>query len=258
VLDFSNITTDKPYKPLTKGFRRKKGRNNQGRITCRHKGGGHKRLYRIIDFLRRDKQNIEAKVLTIEYDPNRSANISLVCYKDGEYRYIITPENLKIGDKIVAGENAPISVGNALPLKNIPTGVEIHNIELRPGKGAQLVRSAGSSAIIVGKENNYCQVKLPSGEIRLIHKECYATIGRVSNIDNENVVIGKAGRNRWLGIRPTVRGVAMNPVDHPHGGGEGKQKGYKTTVSFSNVPTKGYKTRHKRNPSDKFIIKRRK
>jgi large subunit ribosomal protein L2 len=182
----------------------------------------------------------------------------VVWYKDGEYRYIITPENLKIGDKIVAGENAPISVGNALPLKNIPTGVEIHNIELRPGKGAQLVRSAGSSAIIVGKENNYCQVKLPSGEIRLIHKECYATIGRVSNIDNENVVIGKAGRNRWLGIRPTVRGVAMNPVDHPHGGGEGKQKGYKTTVSFSNVPTKGYKTRHKRNPSDKFIIKRRK
>ncbi len=257
VLNFSDITTDEPYKPLTTGFHRKKGRGHKGRITCRHKGGGHKRLYRIIDF-KRDKRDIEAKVLTIEYDPNRTARIALVCYKDGEHRYIIAPHQLKVGDKIIAGENVPISTGNALPLKNIPTGIDIHNIELKIGKGGQLVRSAGSAAQIVAKEGNYCQVKLPSGEIRMIHKECYATIGRVSNIDNENVIIGKAGRARWLGIRPTVRGVAMNPVDHPHGGGEGKQKGYKQAVSPTGVPAKGYKTRHKRNPSDKFIVKRRK
>jgi len=257
VADFKEITAEEPFKPLTKGFHRKKGRNVQGRITCRHKGGGHKRLYRIIDF-KRDKKDIEAKVVSIEYDPNRSGRIALVLYKDGEYRYILAPDQLKVGDKIISGENVPIAIGNALPLKNIPTGIEIHNIELRPGQGGKIVRSAGSSAQILAKEGDYCHIKLPSGEIRMIHKECYATIGRVSNVDNENIVIGKAGRSRWLGIRPTVRGVAMNPVDHPHGGGEGKQKGYKTTVSFSNVPTKGYKTRKKRNPTDKFIIKRRK
>ncbi len=257
VSDFSEVTTDKPYKPLTIGIHRKKGRGYKGRITVRHKGGGHKRLYRIIDF-KRDKKDIEAKVVSIEYDPNRSAYISLVSYADGEYRYIIAPHSIKVGDKIIASENAAINIGNSLPLKNIPSGIDIHNIELKKGKGGQIVRSAGSAAQIVAKEGNYYNVKLPSGEIRMINKECYATIGRVSNIGNENIVLGKAGRARWMGIRPTVRGVAMNPVDHPHGGGEGKSKGYKRPTSPTNVPAKGYRTRHKRNISDKFIVKRRK
>ncbi len=256
-IDYSELTTDEPYKPLTKGFHRKKGRGYKGRITVRHKGGGHKRLYRIIDF-KRDKRGIEAVVETIEYDPNRTAFISRVVYKDGERRYILAPYGIKVGDTIIADEKAPVKVGNALPLKNIPTGVDIHNIELKPGKGGQLVRAAGSAAQILAKEGKYCQVRLPSGEIRLIHRECYATVGRVSNIDNENITVGKAGRARWMGIRPTVRGVAMNPVDHPHGGGEGKQKGYKTPVTPWGQPCKGYKTRKKRNPSDKFIIRRRK
>ena len=257
VSDFNELTTSKPYKPLTVGSKRKAGRNFQGRITVRHRGGGHKRLYRIIDF-KRNKKDIEGKVLTVEYDPNRSAYISLIQYKDGEKRYILAPASIKVGDVVVAGEKSPIKVGNCLPLKNIPIGIDIHNIELKIKKGGQLARSAGSSAQINAKEGAYCQVTLPSGESRLIHKECYATIGRLSNIDNMNIVIGKAGRRRWMGFRPTVRGVAMNPVDHPHGGGEGRSKGYKQPVSPTGVPAKGYKTRKKRNPSDKFIIRRRK
>ncbi len=256
VSDFKEITTDKPYKPLTSGLAKKSGRNSKGRITVRHRGGGHKRLYRTIDF-KRDKKDIEAKILTIEYDPNRSCYISLVVYKDGEKRYVLAPHGIKVGDKIKAGEKAAVKIGNALPLKKIPGGIEIHNIELKIKKGGQLVRSAGSSAKIVAKEGDYCQLKLPSSEIRMVHKECYATIGRLSNVDNENIVIGKAGRKRWLGIRPTVRGVAMNPVDHPHGGGEGRSKGYKQPESPTGVPAKGYKTRKKGKSSNKFIVKRR-
>ncbi len=257
VSDFAEITVKEPYKPLTVGMKKRAGRNSQGRITVRRRGGGHKRLYRIIDF-KRDKKDIEAKVLTVEYDPNRSTYISLVVYKDGEKRYILTPHSLKKGDTITSGIKAPVKIGNCLLLKNIPAGIEIHNIELKIGKGGQLARSAGSSARIVAKEGDYCQVKLPSGEIRMVHNECMATIGRLSNIDNMNIVIGKAGRSRWLGRRPKVRGVAMNPVDHPHGGGEGRSKGYKQPESPTGVPAKGFKTRKKRKPSDKFIIKRRK
>ncbi|MDD5066536.1 MAG: 50S ribosomal protein L2 [bacterium] len=256
VNDFKELTTDEPYKALTTGKRKQGGRNSEGRITCRHKGGGHRKLFRIIDF-RRDKKNVEGRVLTIEYDPNRTSYISLILYKDGERRYILAPHDLKKGDMIVSGENVPIKVGNCLPLKGIPLQVDIHNIELKASKGGQIVRSAGSSAQIVAKEGDYYQVKLPSGEIRLVNKECYATIGRVSNIENENIVIGKAGRSRWKGIRPTVRGMTMNPVDHPHGGGEGRSKGYKQPQTPWAMPTKGYKTRHKRNRSDRFIIKRR-
>lgn len=257
VSDFAEITTDKPYKPLAVGSKKRSGRNFQGRITVRHRGGGHKRLYRMID-LKRDKKDMEARVLTIEYDPNRSAYISLVLYKDGERRYILSPHSLKTGDSIAAGERVAVQVGNCLPLKNIPVGIDIHNVELKIKKGGQLARSAGAAAKITAKEGDYCQVTLPSGESRLIHKECYATIGRLSNIDNMNIVMGKAGRRRWLGFRPTVRGVAMNPVDHPHGGGEGRSKGYKQPQSPTGVPAKGYKTRKKRKPSDRFIIKRRK
>ncbi|MBN1897653.1 MAG: 50S ribosomal protein L2 [Spirochaetes bacterium] len=257
VSDFNEITVTEPFKPLTTGFHRKKGRSSQGRITSRRRGGGHKRLYRIIDF-KRDKKDIEGKVITIEYDPNRSARIALVCYRDGEYRYILSPQGLTVGSLIMSSEKAPINVGNTLPLKKIPTGMEIHNIELKKGKGGQIVRAAGSSAMIVSKEGKYCHVKLPSNEIRMISKDCVATIGKVSNVDNENIIMGKAGRKRWLGKRPKVRGVAMNPVDHPHGGGEGKSKGYKQPTSPQGVPAKGYKTRHKRKSSDKFIIKRRK
>ena len=251
------VSDVKPLKRLTKGKKRISGRNGLGQISVRRRGGGHKRLYRIIDF-KRDKKDIEAKVLTVEYDPNRSTYISLVVYKDGEKRYILTPHSLKKDDTVISGINAPVKIGNCLPLKNIPAGIEIHNIELKIGKGGQLVRSAGSSAQIVAKEGDYCQVKLPSGEIRMVHNECRATIGRLSNIDNMNIVIGKAGRSRWLGRRPKVRGVAMNPVDHPHGGGEGRSKGYKQPESPTGVPAKGFKTRKKRKPSDKFIIKRRK
>ncbi len=256
VSDFVEITTDNPYKPLTKGLSKKAGRNSQGRITVRHRGGGHKRLYRIIDF-KRDKYDIEGKVLTVEYDPNRSCYISLISYLDGEKRYILAPYGIKVGDKIAAGPKAPVKIGNAIPLKRVPNGMDIHNIELKIKKGGQMVRSAGASAQVVAKEGAYCQVKLPSGEIRMIHKECFATIGRLSNIENENIVIGKAGRKRWLGHRPKVRGVAMNPVDHPHGGGEGRSKGYKQPESPTGIPAKGFKTRKKGKPSDKFIVKRR-
>jgi len=255
VSDFSEITKTEPEKSLTVGFVRGTGRNNQGRITCRHKGGGHKRRYRIIDF-KRDKIGVPAKVAAIEYDPNRSARIALLVYADGEKRYIIWPDGLKVGDTVVSGPDAEIKVGNALPLRNIPVGTIIHNIELKPGKGGQLARSAGSFAQVMGKVGDYAQIRLPSGELRLIHLDCMATVGQVGNLDHENIVIGKAGRSRWLGIRPTVRGTAMNPVDHPHGGGEGRTFG-KHPVTPWGQPTKGYKTRRSKKYSDKFIIKRR-
>ena len=255
VSDFSEITKTEPEKSLTVGFVRGTGRNNQGRITCRHKGGGHKRRYRIIDF-RRDKIGVPARVAAIEYDPNRSARIALLVYADGEKRYIIWPDGLKVGDTVVAGPDAEIKVGNALPLRNIPVGTIVHNVELKPGKGGQLARAAGSFAQIMGKVGDYAQLRLPSGELRLVHLDCMATIGQVGNLDHENIVLGKAGRSRWLGIRPTVRGTAMNPVDHPHGGGEGRTFG-KHPVTPWGQPTKGYKTRRSKKYSDKFIIKRR-
>jgi large subunit ribosomal protein L2 len=255
VSDFSEITKTEPEKSLTVGFVRGTGRNNQGRITCRHKGGGHKRRYRIIDF-RRNKIGIPAKVAAIEYDPNRSARIALLVYADGEKRYILWPDGLKVGDTVVAGPDAEIKVGNALPLRNIPVGTIVHNVELKPGKGGQLARSAGSFAQLMGKVGDYAQLRLPSGELRLVHLDCMATVGQVGNLDHENIVIGKAGRSRWLGIRPTVRGTAMNPVDHPHGGGEGRTFG-KHPVTPWGQPTKGYKTRRAKKYSDKFIIKRR-
>jgi large subunit ribosomal protein L2 len=255
-LDFSDLTKGaKPEKSLTKGKDFKAGRDANGRISVRHKGGRHKRLYREIDF-RRDKIGIPGKVSSIEYDPNRSSNIALIFYKDGEKRYIIAPRELKAGTTIVSGPDAPIEVGNALPLENIPLGFTVYNIELTIGKGGQLVRSAGTGALIAAKEGDYVTIKLPSGEVRMIHKKCYATIGSVGNEDHMNTVIGKAGRKRWKGIRPTVRGAAMNPVDHPHGGGEGKSKG-KHPVTPWGQPTKGYKTRKKHKPSSRFIVSRR-
>lgn len=256
VLSFDEVTTDKPHKPLSSGKKQYAGRGYKGRISVRRRGGGHKRRYRIIDF-KRDKYGIEGKVATIEYDPNRSANIALIVYRDGEKRYIIAPDTLKVGDIIVSGENAEIKVGNSLPLKKIPPGTSIHNIELTRGRGGQLGRSAGSAAQITAKEGNYCLIKLPSGEIRKIHRDCYATIGEVGNKDSSNISLGKAGRNRWLNKRPKVRGVAMNPVDHPLGGGEGKSSGGRHPVSPTGMPTKGYKTRKKNKYSNKMIIKRR-
>ena len=253
--DFEEITKTEPEKSLLAPKKQKAGRNNQGRITVRHRGGGHKRRYRIIDF-KRDKWGVPAKVAAIEYDPNRSARIALLHYADGEKRYIIWPEGLKVGDTVVAGPDAEIKVGNALPLENIPVGTFVHNIELTPGKGGQLARAAGMSAQILGRQDDYVQLRLPSGEIRLVHKRCMATIGTVGLAEHELVKLGKAGRKRWLGIRPTVRGTAMNPVDHPHGGGEGKTFG-KHPVSPWGLPTKGYKTRRGKKYSDKFIIKRR-
>ncbi len=253
---FEEITKKEPEKKLITPLKKTGGRNNAGRITSRHRGGGHKRFYRIIDF-KRNKIGIPAKVAAIEYDPNRSARIALLHYIDGEKRYILAPLGLKVGDTVVAGPEADIKVGNCLPLRNIPLGTDIHNIELKKGRGGQLVRSAGNSAQIMAKEGDYAQVKLPSGEIRLIHLDCSATIGTVGNVEHENISIGKAGRSRWLGRRPRVRGVAMNPVDHPMGGGEGKTSGGRHPVSPWGMPTKGYKTRKKK-PSDKLIIKRRK
>ncbi len=255
VQDFDEITARTPYKPLTEPLFKSGGRNNQGEITTWWRGGGHKRSYRIIDF-KRDKRDIPAKVSTIEYDPNRSARIALVTYADGEKRYILQPVGVKVGDTIVAGENADILPGNALPLKNIPLGTLVHNVELRPGKGGQIARSAGSAVQVVAKEGEYATVKLPSGELRLIAHECLATIGQMGNVDHENVSIGKAGRTRWLGRRSHVRGVAMNPVDHPLGGGEGKTSGGRHPVSPWGMPTKGYKTR-RRKDTDRFILQRR-
>jgi large subunit ribosomal protein L2 len=255
VASFEEITTDSPYKPLTVALRGKGGRNSTGRITMRRRGGGHKRRLRIIDF-KRDKYDMPAVVLTIEYDPNRSARIALVEYQDGEKRYIICPAGLSVGDTIVSGESTDIKIGNCTMLRRIPSSTQVHNIELTKGKGGQIVRSAGSSAQIMAKEDIYAHVKLPSGEIRLIDIDCYATIGQISNIEHEGISLGKAGRSRWLGRRPKVRGVAMNPIDHPHGGGEGKSSGGRHPSTPWGKPTKGYKTRKKKKSSNKFIIKR--
>lgn len=257
VLVKEEITEDKPFKPLTKGKTGDSGRGFKGQITVRRRGGGHKRKLRLIDF-KRNKYGIPGKVVSIEYDPNRSANIALISYIDGDKRYIIAPESLKVNDKIESGESVDIKTGNALPLKNIPLGSNIYNIELHRGKGGQLVRSAGTAAVLAAKEGDYCLVKLPSGEIRKIHKECYSTIGSVGNKDYINQTIGKAGRSRWMNKRPKVRGVAMNPVDHPLGGGEGKSSGGRHPVSPTGIPSKGYKTRKKHKYSDTYIIKRRK
>lgn len=257
VLSFEEITAVDPEKSLVEPLKKRGGRNNQGKMTVRHQGGGHKRLYRMIDF-KRNKDNIPAKVATIEYDPNRTANIALLHYVDGEKRYILAPNGLKVGDKVMSGENADIKVGNALPIKNIPVGTVIHNIEMKPGKGAQLVRSAGVAAQLMAKEGDYGQVRLPSGEVRLVRLVCKATIGQVGNHDHENVVIGKAGRKRWMGIRPANRGVVMNPNDHPHGGGEGRSPvGRKHPVTPWGKPAMGHKTRKKKNPNDRYIVKRR-
>jgi large subunit ribosomal protein L2 len=256
VQTFDEITTVRPYRPLTEPLKKSGGRNNRGEITVWWRGGGHKRAYRVIDF-KRDKANVPAKVTTIEYDPNRSARISLLSYADGEKRYILHPLGLSVGDTIVSAERADILPGNAMPLRNIPLGTQVHNVELRPGKGGQLSRSAGSSVQVVAKEGKYVSVKLPSGETRLLLPQCRATIGEVGNSDHGNVSIGKAGRNRWLGRRPHVRGNAMNPVDHPLGGGEGHAAGGRHPVSPWGVPAKGFKTRHKK-PSDRFILQRKK
>ncbi len=254
-LNNEELSKDRPVKKLTRSKTRISGRNNKGRLTIRHRGGGHKKLYRIIDF-RRDKKEIPAKVVSLEYDPNRTARIALLAYADGEKRYILAPNGLAVGSSVIAGENADILVGNSLPLKNIPLGTMIHNIELKKGKGGQMARSAGASAQLLAKESGYAQIKLPSGETRMVHLECYATIGQVGNLNSENISLGKAGRKRWLGIRPTVRGVAMNPIDHPHGGGEGRTSGGRHPVSPWGVPTKGYKTRNNKR-TQSFIIKRR-
>ncbi len=250
-----DITTNRPLKSLTQPKQRTGGRRNTGDMTMRHVGGGHKRKLRLIDF-KRDKSGIPGTVVSIEYDPNRSARIALVAYADGEKRYILQPLGLQVGQKIVSGAEADILVGNALPLRNIPPGTTVHAVELKPGKGAQMVRSAGGSAQLVAKEGDYALLKLPSGETRKVLIECMATIGQVGNVDHENVTIGKAGRNRWLGIRPTNRGVAMNPVDHPHGGGEGKTSGGRHPVTPWGQPTRGYKTRNNKR-TDKFIVNRR-
>lgn len=257
VSDFSDITKTEPEKSLVVPLKKNAGRNSSGRITVRHKGGGHKRIYRIIDF-KRDKDGVPAKVAAIEYDPNRSARIALLHYLDGEKRYIIAPHGLQVGQMVESGPDADIKVGNALPLANIPVGTIIHNIELYPGHGGQLVRSAGTSAQLMAKEGKYATIRLPSGEMRLVLQTCRATIGQVGNIDHENITIGKAGRNRWLGIRPTVRGSAMNPVDHPHGGGEGKAPIGRHPVTPWGKPALGVRTRRKNKPTDKFIVKRRK
>ncbi|MFC5713795.1 50S ribosomal protein L2 [Thalassorhabdus alkalitolerans] len=256
--DFAEITTDQPEKSLLEPLHKKGGRNNQGRISVRHQGGGHKRQYRVIDF-KREKDGVPGRVATIEYDPNRSANIALINYLDGEKRYILAPKGLKVGQEIVSGPEADIKVGNALPLVNIPVGTVIHNVELKPGRGAQLVRSAGAEAQVLGKEGKYVLVRLRSGETRLILSSCRATVGQVGNLEHELINVGKAGRSRWLGKRPVVRGSAMNPSDHPHGGGEGRAPiGRKSPVTPWGQPTLGYKTRKKNKDTDKYIVRRRK
>lgn len=256
-LSFDEITRDRPLKPLTEKLSRTGGRNNQGRVTSRWIGGGHKRRYRVIDFVRRDKDGVPGRVVSVEYDPNRSTRIAQVTYKDGDRRYILAPEGLKVGYAITSGETAEIRPGNALPLKSIPVGTLVHNVEVRIGRGGQIVRTAGSAAQIMAREGGYVQLRLPSREIRKVREECYATVGQLSNIDHENVSIGKAGRTRWMGIQPKVRGTAMNPVDHPHGGGQGKTKGGRHPVSPWGLPTKGYKTRANKR-TDKYIVQRRK
>ena len=255
---FEEITKSKPEKSLLEPLKKSGGRNTNGHITSRHRGGGHKRFYRIIDF-KRDKLHMEATVTAIEYDPNRTSRIALLEYKDGEKRYVIAPDGLKVGAVITSGPQSEIKVGNAMPLANIPVGTFVHNVELRAGRGGQIARSAGSSIQMMAKEGRYAQLKMPSGEIRNVLLECYATIGVVGNLDHENISLGKAGRSRWVGIRPQSRGVVQNPVDHPHGGGEGKSpQGNPHPVSPWGWHTKGKKTRHKKLKSDKFIVKRRK
>ncbi len=255
--DRHGLDRKKPEKSLTIGLSKKGGRGGTGRITVRYRGGGAKRKYRIIDF-KRDKRGVPAKVASIEYDPNRSARIALLNYMDGEKRYIIAPMNLKVGDKVEAGPNAEVSPGNALPLENIPLGTKVYNIELRAGKGGQMVRSAGTMAQLMNKEGKFAILKLPSGEVRMVHLNCYATVGQVSNPDHSNISLGKAGANRWRGRKPHVRGAAMNPIDHPHGGGEGRSKGYKEPKTPWGKHTRGYKTRKKNKHSNKYIVKRRK
>ncbi len=253
---FDDITKSTPEKSLLENLRKTGGRNNRGRVTSRRRGGGHRRNYRIIDF-KRNKFDIEAVVHSIEYDPNRSSRIALLFYKDGEKRYIIAPNDLEVGSTVIAGLDAPIKVGNSLPLEKIPQGSFVHNIELKPKKGGQIARSAGTAAQIMAKEGKYVTLKMPSGEMRRIPKLCFATIGRVGNKDHELISLGKAGRSRWLGRRPKVRGVAMNPIDHPMGGGEGKSSGANHPTTPWGKPTKGYKTRKKNKASNKFIVKRR-
>jgi large subunit ribosomal protein L2 len=253
--DFREVTTDRPLKSLTRGKPQRGGRNNKGQTTIWFRGGGHKRRYREIDF-KRDKFGVPGKVATIEYDPNRSARIALVQYADGEKRYILAPEGLAVGTVVVSGEDAEINVGNAMPLRRIPLGTMVHNVELKRGKGGQMVRSAGAAAQLMAKEGDYAQIKLPSGEVRRVHVDCYATIGQVGNLEHENVSIGKAGRTRWSGRRPHNRGVTMNPVDHPMGGGEGKTSGGRHPSTPWGVPTKGYKTRNNKR-TDAMIVRRR-
>ena len=258
VADFSNLTKKKPEKSLLAKKMSKAGRNNRGIITIRHKGGGHKQRYRIIDF-KRNKSEIEAKVASIEYDPNRNARIALLHYTDGEKRYILHPKKLEIGSIVVSGPGAPIEIGNALPLSSVPLGTSIHNVELIPGRGGQIIRSAGTSAQVVAKDGNFVTLRMPSGEVRLVHNRCYATIGEIGNAENKNLVLGKAGRSRWLGIRPTVRGVVMNPCDHPHGGGEGRSPiGRSRPVTPWGKPALGIKTRRNNKNSDFCIIRKRK
>ncbi len=255
VSDFQEITTSEPHKPLLRPLCKSSGRNGHGRITLRRRGGGHKRHYRLIDF-RRDKVGIPSRVISIEYDPNRSARIALLQYRDGEKRYILAPQGLRVNDEVMSGKDAEIRPGNALPLRYIPMGTLIHNIEMRVGKGGQMIRSAGTYGQIMAKEGKYAQIRFPSGEVRMILQDCMATVGQLGNAEHENISLGKAGRNRWRGRRPKVRGVAMNPVDHPHGGGEGKTSGGRHPVTPWGVPTKGYKTRKNRQ-SDRFIVKKR-
>jgi large subunit ribosomal protein L2 len=254
--DFAEITSDTPEKSLLKPLRSKGGRNNLGRMTVRHQGGGHKRRYRMIDF-RRDKVGIPGTIATIEYDPNRTARIALVHYKDGEKRYILAPHGLEVGREIITDDTADILPGNCLQLKAVPLGTWVHNVEMQPGRGGQICRSAGSYAQLMAKEGSFVLLRLPSGELRNVLATCRATIGQVGNLEHENIIIGKAGRNRWLGIRPTTRGTAMNPIDHPHGGGEGKAKGRHPVTPWGK-PTKGKKTRSKKKPSWRFIVSRRK
>ncbi len=256
VSTFEEITRTEPERSLLAPLRKKAGRNNDGRLSVRHKGGGHKRMYRIIDF-KRKKDDVPAKVASIEYDPNRSANIALLHYIDGAKAYILAPNGLQVGQTVMSGPKADIKVGNALPIKNIPVGTMLHNIEMKPGKGAQMVRSAGASAQLMAKEGIYATLRMPSGEMRMVHLDCRATIGQVGNLDYENISIGKAGRTRWLGIRPTVRGAVMNPVDHPHGGGEGRNPIGRNPVTPWGKPALGAKTRKKKNPTNRFIVKRR-
>lgn len=255
ISDYSEITKDHPEKSLTKSIHKTGGRNVYGRITTRHIGGGHKRRYRVIDFKRR-KDGVPAKVAAIEYDPNRSSRIALLHYADGEKRYILAPRKLKVGSTVISGVNVDIQVGNTLPIGRMPLGSFVHAIELQPNKGAQIARSAGTSAQVVAKEGKYVQIKMPSGEVRIVNKECRATLGHVGNIEHEILSVGKAGKSRWLGKRPTVRGTVMNPVDHPHGGGEGKSKGHLPVTPWGK-PALGYRTR-KKSSSDKLIIRRRK